>query len=279
MSRDRSNAAAPSPRALNRLLEALAEPDACAARSEFDATLIVRAARNGITMVRARVAAGIGDAAVSAGLAAWSPDARLRITAAGRAWLRRAGAPEAADPFRAQHAEYERRAPEKGAPPVLINNAESPLGWLARRKDRTGKPFLDPTQVEAGERLRRDLERAQLLQRVTATWEAPTAASRRGADAGVAVSDIAIDARRRLDRVFDALGPELASLLIDVCGYLKGMEKVERERGWPVRSAKLIVRLALERLASHYGIGIEATGPARAKGLTHWGAEDYRPRM
>lgn len=271
-------------RALHRLLEALSEAGACAAPSDLeDGTIVVLAPRNGVTVVRARLPAAAGEAALSRGLAEWARDGvgrRLRIAEAGRAFLRRAArGDEEIDPFRAQHADFQKRSPQKGARPVLINEAESPLAWLARRKGPDGKPFLTPAQIEAGERFRRDVEQAQILQRVTANWEASIAASRRGADAGVAVTEIAMDARKRLARAYDAVGPDLAGLLTDVCGYLKGLETVESERGWPARSGKVVLKIALDRLARHYGVGDEARGPARAKGLLHWGAEDYRPNL
>ncbi|WP_292528504.1 DUF6456 domain-containing protein [Methylocystis sp.] len=267
-------------RVMRRLLQALSEPGARAAHSGLEAsTLVVLAASDGVTVVRARFAAAAGDAALAEGLVRWEVEGearRLALTDAGRAHLRRLSAPEIeqAEPFRAQHACYALRPLEKGARPTLVNEAESPLAWLARRKDREGRSFLDAAQLEAGERFRRDIEQAQLLQRVTANWEASINATRRGA-----VSEVAIDARRRLARAFDAVGPEMAGLMTDVCGYLKGMEIVESERGWPPRSAKVVLRIALDRLARHYGLAVEARGNDRAEALLHWGAEDYRPRM
>ncbi|MBI1980845.1 MAG: ATPase [Methylocystis sp.] len=271
-------------RATRRLLQALTEPGARGALSGLEAsTLVVLAASKGVTVVRARLPAAAGDAALAEGLVRWENEAgerRLALTDAGRAFLRRSSAPEVeqAEPFRAQHASYALRQLEKSARPTLVNEAESPLAWLARRKDRDGRSFLDAAQLEAGERFRRDIEQAQLLQRVTANWEASINAARRGADSG-AVSEVAIDARRRLARAFDAVGPEMAGLLIDVCGYLKGLEIVETERGWPARSAKVVLGIALDRLARHYGLAVEARGRDRAQALLHWGAEDYRPRM
>ncbi|HEY8123959.1 MAG TPA: DUF6456 domain-containing protein [Methylocystis sp.] len=271
-------------RVMRRLLQALAEPGARGALSTLEAsTLVVLAARKGVTVARARFAAAAGDAALAEGLVRWEQEGaerRLALTDAGRAHLRRLSAPEVdeAEPFRAQHASYALRPLERAARPTLVNEAESPLGWLARRKDREGRSFLDSAQLEAGERFRRDIEQAQLLQRVTANWEASINAARRGADAA-AVSEVAIDARRRLARAFDAAGPELAGLLTDVCGYLKGLEIVESERGWPPRSAKVVLRIALDRLARHYGLAVEARGRERAESLLHWGAEDYRPRV
>lgn len=270
-------------RALRRLLEALQESGARATAGGLDdGTLVVVAPRNGVTVIRARLPAAVGDAALSEGLVEWARESgsrHLRLAEAGRALLRRMASDGAVDSFRAQHGTIVARPLEKGARPALVNEAESPLAWLARRKGTDGKPFLEPVQIEAGERFRRDVERAQILQRVTANWEASTASSRRGADAGVAVTEIAMDARRRLTRACEAVGPELAGLLTDVCGYLKGLETVESERGWPARSGKVVLRIALERLAQHYGIANHATGPARAKGLLHWGAEDYRPSL
>lgn len=284
-SRKKSHVDDAAARALRRLLEALSEAGARAAASDLeDDTIVVLAARNGVTVVRARLPASTGAAAIAEGLVEWEREGatrRLRITGAGRAHLRRLEAPadSTADPFRAQHSLYVARPLEKGARPTLVNEAESPLAWLARRKGRDGRPFLQPAQVEAGERFRRDVEQAQILQRVTANWEASIASSRRGSDAGVAVTEIAMDARKRLSRACDAVGPELAGLLTDVCGYLKGLELVESERGWPARSGKVVLRIALDRLARHYGIASEATGPARARGVLHWGAEDYRPAL
>lgn len=272
-------------RALRRLLQALGELNACAAPSDLDDdTIVVLGAKNGVTVARARLPAAAGEAALAQGLARWESDGaarRLRLTEAGRSYLRRLDAPAdpETDPFAARRGAYVARSLEKGAPPTLVNEAESPLAWLARRKGADGRPFLTPVQVEAGERFRRDVEQAQILQRVTANWEASIAASRRGADAGVAVTEIAMDARRRLARAYETVGPELAGLLTDVCGYLKGLEMAECERGWPARSGKVVLRIALDQLAQHYGIASEATGPARAKGLRHWGAEDYRPNI
>jgi hypothetical protein len=38
-----------------------------------------------------------------------------------------------------------------------------------------------------------------------------------------------------------------------------------------------VLRLALDRLAAHYGIGARACG-ARRHPMVHWGTADYRPR-
>jgi hypothetical protein len=267
-------------RTTRRLLEALAEPQACGLRGGLDETTIVVAApRNGVTLARARFPESAAREALSLGLVASEGEganARLRLTEAGRAHLRRAAAPREAA-FLAQHSPIVARAGE-GAAPTLVDEGESPLAWLARRKDRDGRPFLTAAQCQAGERFRRDATQAQILQRVTVDWEARGGAGRGAAPRGP-VADVAIDARRRLSGALEAVGPELAGLLTDVCGYLKGLELVESERGWPPRSAKIVLRIALERLALHYGLASEAQGPERSRRLLHWGAADYRPAI
>lgn len=268
--------------AVRRLLQALNEPQARGARSDVDRRMVVvLAPRNGVTVVRANVPAAAAQDIVARRLAAWEGEGRgrrLQLTQEGRAYLHRQGPTETkADPFQTPHMRLSSRSVEKGAPPVLCNDGESPLAWLARRKDRDGRPFLEPAQVEAGERFRRDVTQAQILQRVTADWEAAIAPGRRSGGAGAHVAETAIDARSRLARAFDAVGPDLAGLLTDVCGYLKGLERVESERGWPARSAKIVLKIALQRLAQHYGLANEARGRSSALSLVHWGAEDYRP--
>lgn len=68
------------------------------------------------------------------------------------------------------------------------------------------------------------------------------------------MADSAIDARERLEKALQVVGPDLAGVLSDVCCFLKGLELVERERRWPPRSAKLMLRTGLDLLTRHYGL-------------------------
>ncbi|GHE57330.1 hypothetical protein GCM10019059_15940 [Camelimonas fluminis] len=192
---------------------------------------------------------------------------RLVLSQAGRARLRRAGAavqgPDG-DPWRAQHADlgHEERRVDGEMQRVRVNHAESPLAWLRRRRDRSGEAMIDEAAFAAGERLRADMTRAQMTPRVTASWETPVSAGN-GGRLRQEPGDMAMAARQRVSRALAAAGDEFAGVLVDVCGFLKGLEQVEKERAWPARSGKLILRMALARLAAHYGLAA-ARGPERA---------------
>ena len=126
--------------------------------------------------------------------------------------------------------------------------------------------------MQAGERLRAEFTRAQLMPRTTSNWESPISSGRRGQRAA-SFTDVVIGARQRVRQALDGVGPEFAGLLLDVCCFLKGLEDVERERAWPPRSAKIVLQLALERLARHYGYAGEVCGSDHAAVRT-WLADD-----
>jgi hypothetical protein len=217
------------------------------------------------------------ESLVRADLAARRADGMIEITAAGQAHLLRARLAQggAVDPFLGQHlglaqAEIETAA---GRARITLDAAESPLAWLARRKTPDGRPLIEPAQLQAGERLRADFTRAHLMPRVTANWTSSVAQDRRNGGGPVLFTEAALAARQRVRRALDAVGPEFTGLLLDVCCFLKALADVERERGWPARSAKVVLQLCLDRLARHYGYAAEARGTAHAHVRT-WLAPD-----
>jgi hypothetical protein len=168
--------------------------------------------------------------------------------------------------FAAQH-----RLIRNSADGTIINLAESPLSRLASGE----AAFLEPHHVEAGERVRRLVERAQLQPRLTMTYSAERTAGNRQQIASD-ISDMAADARRAVADIHRVLPRDCAGVVMDVCGLLKGLQEVERERGWPRRSAKLVLRIGLEQLAQSYGLGPFAVGRATGRSRT-WMGEGARP--
>ena len=129
----------------------------------------------------------------------------------------------------------------RGGRSVTVNLGESPLAWLASRG------HVDARQFEAGERLRADYERAQLAPRVTMRW-APRTDGSTGGDPTTAQ----LAARRRFDAAIAAAGPGLADVLWRVVCAGEALGVAERALGWPTRAAKLVLGLALDRIADPY---------------------------
>lgn len=179
-------------------------------------------------------------------------------------WLRRARLDR--DAFAAQH-----RLSALDSDGIEHNLAESPLSRLAAGIG--GEAYLERHQVEAGERVRKLVERAQLQPRLTMTYSAARTAGITPQMAGE-ITDLAADARRSLAEIHRVLPRDCAGVVMDVCGLLKGLQDVERERGWPRRSAKLVLRIGLDHLAQHYGLGPFAVGKGKPR---HWLAEGARP--
>lgn len=142
--------------------------------------------------------------------------------------------------------------PAKGCRParsVTVNLAESPLGWLRAH----GK--LTDRQAAAGELLRRDFERAQLGARVTMRWEAtpPGDGARGRADPGFA-SDAQLAAKQRFDAAIAAAGSGLADILWRVVCAGESVPLAEKALAWPARAGRLVLVLALDRVADYYQV-------------------------
>ncbi len=210
-----------------------------------------------------------------------------RLTAAGHAAAARDAVPSsgAVGAHRRQHGLVgeQHRDIDGLRRQVTADAAESPLAWLLRRHDRQGRPLIDETEFGAGERLRADFTIAGLAQRVTASWDSTIASGASGRGGGSAnaldLSARAMDARERVNRALAAVGPGLAGILLEVCCLTNGLEAAERRLGLPQRAGKVVLQIALARLAEHYGL-VRRPAPASAPvRIQSWGSEDYRPAM
>lgn len=140
----------------------------------------------------------------------------------------------------------------EGLPDAVVRLAASRDGQAA---------VLLPHHLEAAARLVRLFERARLHQRTTMSYD-PGRVGRSGAAHGQGdISDTAADARRRLGKLATEMPAECWSLLFDICGAHRGLQDVEQSRGWPRRSAKLVLRIGLDQLAIVLGLTGAAHGP------------------
>ena len=126
---------------------------------------------------------------------------------------------------------------------VRVNVAESPLGWLKARG------LVDARQFEAGERLRGDYETAALGPRVTMRWSARVDG---GAGEGLDPTTAQLAATRRFDAALVAAGKGLSDIAWRTICAGEALPVAEKALGWPVRSGRLVLTLALDRLADHY---------------------------
>lgn len=153
----------------------------------------------------------------------------------------------AIDVERAPSSKTQRRRPARS---VTVNLSESPLGWLHSRG------LVSLRQFDAGERLRADWERAQLSPRITMAWNAaPVSGCRGGYGGDVDLNGAQIDAKRRFHAAIAAAGPGLADILWRIVCSGEGMREAETTLGWPARAGKLVLTLALDRVADYYRIG------------------------
>jgi len=132
---------------------------------------------------------------------------------------------------------------------VTVNLAESPLGWLLSRGHVSRRQFA------AGEQLRADWETAGLSPSLTMRWDAPPLGKTpRSAPCPEETTGARIAARRRFDAAVEAAGPGLSEILWRVICAGEAMRDAELALGWPVRTGKVVLGLALDRLAEHYRV-------------------------
>ncbi len=132
---------------------------------------------------------------------------------------------------------------------VTVNIGESPLSWLHARS------LIDDRQLAAGELLRRDYERAGLSGRVTMVWDAPPSdGNARGPQRAGLESNGRIDAKARFHAAVSHAGRGLSDVLWRVVCAGERLPEAEKALGWPSRSGRLVLTLALDRVADYYRV-------------------------
>jgi len=129
---------------------------------------------------------------------------------------------------------------------VTVNLAESPLAWLHARG------HLSDQLRDAGESLRADYERAQLSASITMRWDAVRVKST--GERGLSPNERQIAARQRFDGAIRTAGRGLEDILWRVVCAGEALPEAEKSLGWPTRSGKLVLKIALERVADYYRI-------------------------
>ncbi len=228
-----------------RILRRLAEPGACLAVADgMEKAVVVREAKDGQTIRTGTLDREIAEAMALRDWIAVSAAgrvARYRITGAGRAALREILSRDAAvSTVATEDAEPDHRA--------RYGVAETPILVLARRRDKDGTAFLTPEMLRAGERLREEYEIAVMGGEPEGGWDALLTREPEGDPCARG----AAGAAARLSMALAELGPGLGDVTLRVCCRLEGLETVEKQMGWAARSGKIVLRIALQRLARHF---------------------------
>ncbi|MDP3676731.1 MAG: DUF6456 domain-containing protein [Novosphingobium sp.] len=134
----------------------------------------------------------------------------------------------------------------RGRRSATVNLGESPLTWLHARG------HLSDRQLDAGERLRADWERALLAPSVTMSWNP---VRHKGGGGDLTPGERQLAAKARFDAAVARAGPGLADVLWRVACAGESLPVAEKALAWPVRSGKLVLRLALDRVAEFYRLG------------------------
>jgi hypothetical protein len=149
---------------------------------------------------------------------------------------------------------------------------------LARRRSALGVPLFTEAQMAAARRFAADFERARLQPSVTARWSPAGAVRPRRRSSPDALPDASPDvsaAQQRVRSALAALAGTFANLLIDVCGFDRGLEFIESERNWPRHTGRIMLAGALDQLALHYGVTL---CPRPQFGdVVHWGDGHHQP--
>lgn len=248
-----------------RILRRLNEQGACLAiAQDMELAVVVRDSADGQTLKTAKLDRKLAEAMALKDWITLASDgriARYKINASGRMALKRFLAEEEAarvgmgqnsDPFSEQQRDWAKRntgADTNARRGIRYSAAESPMLALSRRKDKDGTAFLQPEFVAAGERLREDFELAQMGSMAGQDWETFLT---NAPETSVKSQNGSERARDRVATALADLGPGLGDVVLRCCCFLEGMEAVERRMGWSARSGKIVLRIALMRLKSHY---------------------------
>lgn len=133
-------------------------------------------------------------------------------------------------------------------------NSNSPLDMLSRRRGKDGKPFISMRQHKAGQMLYIDFREACLPKGTPATldWDSIGMRVDKSQSNTIPYAWFSNGTANTFEKVMRHLGEGLADVALHAICYERGLEDVEKALDWSARSGKIVLRIALERVAEFY---------------------------
>ena len=127
------------------------------------------------------------------------------------------------------------------------------LRRLSKERGPNGQQFLNVHDLQAGELFQRDYARCFGTDNQGAQSLAHVNVDRTRVNVQEYRTIEQIDANQAFNAAKAVLGPGLEQAALIICGEGKSLEVLEREQHWVRGSGRMILKLALQRLAHHYG--------------------------
>lgn len=132
----------------------------------------------------------------------------------------------------------------------------SPIFKLYNRQKSSPNSYLTVSHLKAGQTIFDIFTNTKLTPNVTTNVERLMAGPQKHymGTKTENVSDKSYNARKKLYNILEYLGDEFAAIIVEVCIFGSGLVVVEKMFDWPARSAKLLLTMALNRLAEYLEI-------------------------
>ncbi len=155
-----------------------------------------------------------------------------------------------------QHRDLEKRDiyhPDGIKRPTRINQRLSVFYKLAAAINTDGTAFLQPDEIDAGERFAADYDRSMMAAVATQNYQGVTGGGKYRQNTAENMSVSAMDARKRVMDALEMVGPGLERALVSLCGRDCSLSQLETSEKWAKGSGRTILKLALAHLSQYYG--------------------------
>lgn len=187
---------------------------------------------------------------------------QLLANECSKTWMRRVSLPQ--------------DVPQKAVQPTTTDTASYQLGF-ARLKSSSGVPFFDPHHLLAAQKFTHMFEVSGQRPHITVNYDSFHVPKTSHGAASLTMSEHAVTAQQSLNHIHERLGGELYNMLVDICVFEKGLGQVEKERHWPRRSGKFMLKVALDQLAVYWSLQASATRATTGRTRHSWRAHDRLP--